>query len=98
MRLIPVAVIVLAAVLLVPHHARAFSSDFVGGANADGSPQLADPDDQIRSRFGLGDDGGDSQSGSNHSSVHGRQPATEVITGQGVLAPNYFFSNTPPRH
>jgi hypothetical protein len=93
MRLLPVVVAALTAVLLFPHHASAFSSDPSSGTNADGSSRYVDPDDQISSRLGAkGDEGGDS---AYDSSGRRKQPAQEVITGQGVLAPNSYFSATP---
>jgi hypothetical protein len=98
MRLLPVAVVALAAVLLSSHHASAFSSDPASGTTADGSARYVDPDDQIRSRFGgIGGEGGESQLGYDRGSDRRKMPATEVITGQGVLAPNSFFSATPSR-
>jgi hypothetical protein len=97
MRLLPVVVVALASVLLFPHHASAFSSDPSSGTNADGSSRYVDPDDQISSHLGAkGDEGSDS--GYDSSSGRRKQPAQEVITGQGVLAPNSYFSATPSHH
>jgi hypothetical protein len=95
MRLLPVFAVALAAMLLFSHHAFAFSSDPTSGTNVDGSARYVDPDDQIRDRFG--GESGESQLGYVHGSDHRRQPASEVITGQGVLAPNLFFSTAPSR-
>jgi hypothetical protein len=95
MRLLPV-VVVLASVLLSLHHASAFSSDPTGGTNADGSARYVDPDDQVRSRFGLGDEGGAGQLGYDHGSAPRKVVAPEIITGQGVLAPNWYFSTPAP--
>jgi hypothetical protein len=93
MRLFPV--VTLAALLLFSHRASAFSSDPASGTNVDGSARYVDPDDQIRSRFGTGGEDGESRLGYDRGSDHRRQPASEVITGQGVLAPNSFFSTAP---
>jgi hypothetical protein len=96
MRLLPVVVVALAAVLLFPHGASAFSSDPTSGTNADGSPRFVDPDDQVRSRFG-GTAGEIGESRLGNDGDHRKMPAPEVITGQGVLAPNSFFSTAPSR-
>jgi hypothetical protein len=97
MRLLPVAVMtVLAAALLFSNHASAFSSDPTSGTNVDGSSRYVDPDDQIHSRFGLGGDGSESQTGYDRGSDHRRLSAPEVISGQGVLVPNSIFSTAPP--
>jgi hypothetical protein len=95
MRLLSIVVVALTAVLLFSHHASAFSSDPNSGTNADGSPRYVDPDDQIRSRFGGGD--GENRLGYDRGSDRRKLSAPEVITGQGVLAPNSFFSTTPSR-
>jgi hypothetical protein len=95
MRLLPV-VTALAAVLLFMHHASAFSSDPASGANPDGSPRYVDPDDQVRSSLGLR--GGESQDlGDDRSSDRRTLSAPDVITSQGVLSPNWFFSTAPVR-
>jgi hypothetical protein len=98
MRLLPVVVVALAAVLLSSHHAFAFSSDPTSGTNADGSPRYVDPDDQIRSLVGgTGGEGGESYLGYDRSSDRRKLSVPEVITSQGVLAPNLFFSTAPSR-
>jgi hypothetical protein len=95
MRLIPVVTAV-AAVLLCTHHASAFSIDSSSGTNFDGSPRYVDPDDQIRSM--LGGKSGDSQVlGYDANSDHRKPSAQEIINGQGVLAPGFFFSTAPSR-
>lgn len=96
MRLLSFVVVALAAVLLFSHRASAFSFDSTSGVNADGSPRYVDPDDQVRSRFG-GAGGEMSESRLGYDSDHRRMPALEVITGQGVLAPNAFFAPAPAR-
>jgi hypothetical protein len=98
MRLLAVVVVALAVVLLLSHRASAFSSDPASGINADGSARYVDPDDQIRSRFGVGGEGGESQTGYDRGSDHRKLSAPEVVTDQGVLAPNSFFSTAPSRH
>jgi hypothetical protein len=86
----------LAAVVISTHHASAFSSDPASGTNADGSARYVDPDDQVRAA--LGSKGGESQDlGYDHNSDHRKLPASAVIAGQGVLAPNWFYSTTPRR-
>jgi hypothetical protein len=80
-------------VLLSSHHAFAFSSDPTSGTNADGSPRYVDPDDQIRSL--VGGEGGESRLGYDRSSDRRKLSAPEVITSQGVLAPNSSFSTAP---
>jgi hypothetical protein len=91
-----VVVAALAAVLVSTHHVSAFSSDPASGTNADGSARYADPDDQVRSA--LGGKGSDSQDlGYDHNSDRRKLPAQAVITGQGVLAPNWFYSAAPRR-
>jgi hypothetical protein len=95
MRLLPAVVAALTAVLLSSHHASAFSSDPSSGTNADGSSRYVDPDDQISSRLGAKDDEGGS--GYDASSDRRRQPAQEIISGQGVLAPAPYFSTPPAR-
>jgi hypothetical protein len=98
MRLLPVVVVALAAVPLFSHHASAFSSDPTSGTNADGSARYVDPDDQIRSRFGgIGGEGGESRLGYDRGSDRRKLSAPEIVTGQGVLAPNSFFSTAPSR-
>jgi hypothetical protein len=94
MRLIPV-VIAVAAMLLCTQHASAFSMDSSSGTSADGSPRYVDPDDQIHSALGIKDD--DSHDGGyDANSVRRRQPAQEIINGQGVLIPGPF-SSAPSR-
>jgi hypothetical protein len=95
MRLVPVVTAV-AAVLLCTHHATAFSVDSSSGTNPDGSARYADPDDQIHSM--LGSKGGDSQNlGYDANSDHRKPSPQEIINGQGVLAPGFFFSTAPSR-
>ena len=97
MRLLFAVVVVLTGVLLISHHVSAFSSDPTSGTNADGSSRYVDPDDQIRSRFGgAGGDGGENHLGYDRDSEHRKIVAPEVITGQGVLAPNWYFSAPAP--
>jgi hypothetical protein len=96
MRLLPVVVVALAAVPLFSHHASAFSSDPTSGSNADGSARYVDPDDQVRSRFGaMGGEGGEGPAGYDRGSDRSKLSAPEIVTGQGVLAPNSFFSTAP---
>jgi hypothetical protein len=96
MRPLPLVAFALAAMLLSSHHASAFSSDPASGTNADGSPRFVDPDDQIRSHFGsTGGEIGESRLG--YDRDRRKMQALEVITGQGVLAPNSFFSPAPSR-
>jgi hypothetical protein len=79
MRLLPIVVVALAAVLLSSHHASAFSSDPTSGTNADGSPRYVDPDDQIRSLVGgTGSEGGESHLGYDRSSDRRKLSAPEV--------------------
>ena len=93
MRLVSV-VIAVAAVLLWTHHASAFSMDSSSGTAPDGSPRYVDPDEQTRSMLGGKDD--DSHDlGYNANSHHRRQPAQEIINGQGVLLPGSFPSTVP---
>jgi hypothetical protein len=95
MRLLPVVTAV-AAVLLCTHHASAFSIDASSGTNFDGSSRYVDPDDQIRSM--LGSKGGDSQDlGYDANSDHRKPSAQDIMNGQGVLAPGFFFSTAPSR-
>jgi hypothetical protein len=78
------------------HHASAFSIDPSSSMNPDGSPRYVDPDDQIHSMFG--GKGGDSQDlGYDANSDHRKPSAQEIINGQGVLAPEFFFSAVPSR-
>jgi hypothetical protein len=94
MRLVPIVTAV-AAILLCTQHASAFSMDSSSGTSADGSPRYVDPDDQVRSTLGIKDD--DSQGvGGGAKSVRRRQPAQEIINGQGVLIPG-SFSSAPSR-
>jgi hypothetical protein len=96
MRLLTVVVVALAVVPLFVHHASAFSSDPTSGTNADGSARYVDPDDQVRSRFGgMAGGGGESNLGYDRGSDRTRPSAPEIVTGQGVLAPNSFFSTAP---
>jgi hypothetical protein len=95
MRLLAVVVVALAAALLSPPRASAFSSDPTSGMNADGSARYVDPDDQVRARLGGGGDDSESQTGYDRASDHRKVSAPEVITGQGVLAPDAYFSNSP---
>jgi hypothetical protein len=75
-----------AALLLCTPHASAFSMDSSGGTTADGSSRYADPDEQVRSMLGgKDDDSNDVRSDAN--SHRGKQPAQEIINGQGVLIP-----------
>jgi len=98
MRLLPVVVVVLAAVPLFSHHASAFSGDTGSGTTADGSPRYVDPSGDVRSRLGAaGDEVGEGQLGYDRGSDHRRPPAQEVISGQGVLAPDAYFSTAPSR-
>ncbi len=84
------------AAVLSTQHAFAFSTDPTSGTNADGSARYVDPDDQVRSA--LGSKGGETQElGYDNGSDHRKLPASEVIAGQGVLAPNWFFSTAPRR-
>jgi hypothetical protein len=93
MRLLPVVVVALAAMPLFSHRASAFSSDPASGMNADGTARYVDPDDQVRSRFGaMAGEGGEGQVA---NSDHRKISAPEIVTGQGVLAPNSFFSTAP---
>jgi hypothetical protein len=95
MRLVLVVTAV-AAVLLCTHHASAFSMDSSSGTASDGSSGYVDPDDQIRSMWGGKDD--DSQGvGNNANSRHSKQPAQEIINGQGVLLPGFNSSTAPSR-
>jgi hypothetical protein len=95
MRLFPV-VAALAVVLISTHHVFAFSSDPASGTNGDGSARYVDPDDQVRSALGV--KGGESQDlDPDSSAVHRKLPARDLIAGQGVLAPNWFFSTAPRR-
>ena len=83
-----------AAVLLCTHHASAFSMDSSSGTAPDGSSRYVDPDEQIRSMLdGKDDDSHDL--GYNANSHHRRQPAQEIINGQGVLIPGSFSSTAP---
>jgi hypothetical protein len=93
MRLVSVVTAV-AALLLCTHHASAFSMDSSSGTTSDGSSRYVDPDEQIRSMLGGKDD--DSHDlGYNANSHHRRQPAQEIINGQGVLVPGSFSSTAP---
>lgn len=95
MRLVSVVTVV-AAVLLCTHHASAFSMDSSSGTAPDGSSRYVDPDEQIRSMLGGKDD--DSHDlGHNANSHPRRQPAQEIINGQGVLIPGSFSSTAPSR-
>jgi hypothetical protein len=95
MRLVSV-VIAVAAVLLCTHHVSAFSMDSSSGTASDGSSQYVDPDEQIRSMLGGKDD--DSHDlGYDANSHHRRQPAQEIVNGQGVLIPGSFSSTAPSR-
>jgi hypothetical protein len=83
-----------AAVLLCTQHASAFSMDSSSGTAPDGSSRYVDPDEQIRSMLGGKDD--DSHDlGYNANSHHRRQPAQEIINGQGVLIPGSFSPTAP---
>jgi hypothetical protein len=95
MRLVLVATAVV-ALLFCTHHASAFSMDSSSGTSADGSPRYVDPDDQIRSIVGGKDD--DSHDlGYDANARHPRQPAQEIINGQGVLVPGFFSPTAPSR-
>lgn len=94
MRLVSVVTAV-AALLLCTNCASAFSMDSSSGTAPDGSSRYVDPDEQIHSMLGGKDD--DSHDlGYDANSHHKRQPAQEIINGQGVLIPG-SFSSTPPR-
>ena len=96
MRLIPVVTAV-AALLLCTNHASAFSAGTSSGTAADGSSGYVDPDDQIHSMFGgKGDDDGHDL-GYDANSHRRKQPAQEIINGQGVLIPGSFSSTAPSR-
>jgi hypothetical protein len=85
MRLVSIAAAV-AALLLLTHHASAFSTNSSTDAAADGSSHYVDPDEQIRSMLGGKDDDSD-RLGYDANSRHMKQPAQEIINGQGVLIP-----------
>jgi hypothetical protein len=93
MRLVSVVTAV-AAVLLCTHGASAFSMDSSSGTASDGSSRYVDPDEQIRSMLG-GKDDDRHDLGYNANSHHRRQPAQEIINGQGVLIPGSFPSTAP---
>lgn len=87
MRLLPViGAIALASVLMSAHPASAFMIYSGGGTGAGGSSRYADPDDQIRSYFGL-------SGGVEHDRSYDRRTllAQSVIVNQGVLAPDWYF-------
>jgi hypothetical protein len=73
-------------VLIGAHPASAFMIYSGGGTGAGGSSRYADPDDQLRSSFGLGSD-------IEHDRSFDRRtlPAQSVIVNQGVLAPDWYF-------
>ena len=91
MRLIPVVIAVTAA-LLCAHHASAFSMDSSGGAASDGSSGYTDPDEMLG-----GKDDAEHGLGYDPSSHHTKQPAQEIINGQGVLIPASIFPTSPSR-
>ncbi|MDE1935839.1 MAG: hypothetical protein KGI34_17740 [Bradyrhizobium sp.] len=76
----------MAVMLLCMHHASAFSTDSSFGTAADGSSNYADPDEQIRSMWG-GKDDDNHDLGYDAKSHRMKQPAQEIINGQGVLIP-----------
>lgn len=84
MRLVSVVTAV-AALMLCTHHASAFSMNSSTDTAAGGS-SLVDPDEQVRSMLG-GKDVDSDQLGYDANSHHGKQPAQEIINGQGVLIP-----------
>ena len=95
MRLVLVVTAVV-AVLLCTDHASAFSGDASNGAAVDGSSGYVDPDDQIRAMLGGKED--DSHDlGYDANSHHRKQPAQEIINGQGVLIPGFYSSTAPSR-
>jgi hypothetical protein len=94
MRLVSLAAAV-AALLLCTHHASAFSMNSSSDATPDGSSHYVDPDEQIRSMLGGKDDDSD-HLGYDANSHRRRQPAQEIINGQGVLIPQGSFSSTAP--
>ena len=92
MRLLPVIgalALALASVSIGAHPASAFMIYSGGGTGAGGSSRYGDPDDQIRSYFGLG-------GGIEHDRSYDRRtlPAQSVIVNQGVLAPDWFFGRS----
>ena len=93
MRLVSVMTAV-AVLLLCTHHVSAFSMNSSTGTASAGSSGYVDPDEQIRSMLGGKDD--DSHDlGYNPNSHHRRQPAQEMINGQGVLIPGSLSSTAP---
>jgi hypothetical protein len=84
-------------VSLCTHQASAFSIDPASGTNSDGSSRYVDPDAQIHSLLG-GKGGEDQNLGYDRNSDHRKLSAPAIINGQGVLAPNSFFSAAPSRH
>ena len=94
MRLVSVVTAV-AALLLCTHHASAFSMDSSTGTAPGGSSRYVDPDEQIRSMLGGRDDASDGP-GYDANSHQRKQPAQEIINGQGVLIPQGAFSSTAP--
>jgi hypothetical protein len=78
-------------------YASAFTIDPSSGTNPDGSSRYVDPDDQIHSML-FGGSGGESQHlGLDATSDRTAAAAKALITNQGVLAPDLFFSTTPRR-
>lgn len=95
MRLVFV-VTAMSALLLCTHYASAFSMDSSTGAGPDGSSRYVDPDEQIRAMLGGKDD--DSHDlGYDANSHRLKQPAQEIINGQGVLIPGSFSATAPSR-
>jgi hypothetical protein len=91
MRLVLVVTAV-ATVLLCTHHASAFSTDSSSGTASDGSPGYVDPDAMLG-----GKDDAEHDLGYDTNSHHRKQPAQEIINGQGVLIPGFFSSTAPSR-
>jgi uncharacterized membrane protein len=82
--LLVIGTVALASVMICAHSASAFT--IYSGGTSFGSSRYADPDDQIRSYFGLGPDGGHDRS-FDRSTMR----AQDVIVNQGVLSPGWFF-------
>jgi len=87
------AIIATALVLLSAGHASAFT--IYPATNSNGSSRYVDPDDQVRSMFGLS--GGDSQRLGPDIGSGRLSAAKSIITNQGVLSPDWFFSTAPRR-